>query len=365
MKLLFFLVALCLVLLRAYFSLVGHGKHDDDNNGTISVGIGDYHEQTRWSGKIQLSEDESSIAVIPPGGYLKFRENDAEMIAESNLQGEISYTLYDGQENLPMNDSGRRFISASIKKMIAWGFYSGGRAERINKKGGYRALIAELPNLKMQNIKQPYLNLLFSNDSLTKEELAMVIRQTANSVADADKESFLKRITPAQRKDSLVNAAWLDIVSGINADVQKVSLLSQMIEQDSLSDAGFERVSSIIAHLNADIDKISVLTKLINKAPDKEYQLNKILQITSRFNSDIDKQTIYRSLMEGKNITENLWINMINAAAEQNSDFDKSNLLIRIAQKMPRTEKTKAAYLLAAKKINNDADYGRAVKIID
>ncbi len=331
MKLLFFLVALCLVLLRAYFSVLGFGKHNDSNNGTMTVKNGDYYEQVKWSGKVVLSEDEQSIVSISPGGYLKFKENDAKMIAESNLKGEISYNLFDGNETLPLNDSGKHFISASLNKMIAWGFYAGGRAQRINKKGGYRALMAELPNLKMQNIKEPYLNLLFSNDSLSNAALATVIKQTASSVSDADKENFLKKITTAQRKDSLVNTAWLDIVAGINADIQKVNLLSRMIEQDSLTDNAFKQ----------------------------------LMAITDRFNADIDKQTVYNKLVNKKDLTEDEWINMIEAAARQNADIDKSNLLLRIAQKMPRSEKTKAAYLLAAKMINNDADYGRTVKIIN
>jgi hypothetical protein len=331
MKLLFFLVALCLVLLRAYFSFTGHGAHNDNNNGSLTISSGDYYEQVKWSGQVVLSEDEKSIASIPPGGYLKFRENDAKLIAESNLQGEIGYTLYDGHQGLPLNDSGKHFISACLSKMIAVGFYAGGRAERINKKAGYRALIAALPNLKMENIKEPYLQLLFSNDSLTKDELGAVIRQTASSVTDADKENFLRRITPAQRKDSLVSAACLEIVEGINADIQKLNLLSIFIEQDSLTTAVFGR----------------------------------IMDISNHFNADIDKQNIYNKLADRKELTEEQFVYIINAAAQQHSDMDKSNLLMHIAQKMPRTERTRSAYLKAAKKINDDAAFGRTVKIIE
>ncbi len=331
MKLLFFLVALCLVMLQAYFFINRHGKHSDDNDGTMTISDGDYYEQIKWSGKVVLSEDENSIASIPPGGYLKFRENDARMNAESNLKGEITYQLFDGHNNLPLNDSGKRFISASIKNMIGRGFYAGGRAERINKKGGYKALIAELPNLQMENIKTPYLDLIFSNDTLTGSNLSKVIRQMANTVNDVDKESLLRRITPARRKDSLVSMAYLDIVAGINADIQKVNLLSHLIETDSLSGEVF----------------------------------NRIMDITAHFNADIDKQHIYYQLADKKDLSEDQFVQIIDAAGEQHADIDKSNLLIHLAQKMPRTEKTRAAYLAAAKKINSDADYGRAVKIIE
>lgn len=331
MKLYFFLVALCLVMLRAFFSFTGHGRHNDDNEGTMTVRINDYYEQIKWSGKAVLSEDETSIASIPPGGYLKFRENELKMVAESNLQGEIGYTLYDGHENLPLNDSGRHFITACLSKMIAWGYNAGGRAERINKKGGYHALIAELPRLKMENVKAPYLDLVLRNDSLREDELAAVIHQIASAVSDIDKENFLKRLTPVQLKDPAVSSAYLDIVSGINADLQKVNLLSRLIEQDSLTSVVFDR----------------------------------IMNISSHFNSDMDKQGIYHKLTDSRDLTEDELIALLDAAAQQHADVDKSNLLIYIAQKMPRTERTRTAYLGAAKKINNDADYGKAVKIIE
>ena len=84
----------------------------------------------------------------------------------------------------------------------------------------------------------------------------------ANAVNDADKENLLKRITHAQLKDSLVSIAYLDMVAGINADVQKVNLLSHLIETDSLSGELFNRVMDITAHFNADIDKQHIVSPI-------------------------------------------------------------------------------------------------------
>ncbi|MGC4038632.1 MAG: hypothetical protein QM764_21900 [Chitinophagaceae bacterium] len=331
MKLLFFLAALILVSLRAWFLYDNRGGHNDDKHGTVTISIGDHKVQYKWFGKIALTDDEHSIKSIQPGGYLKFKENDIRMSAESNVQGEITYSLFDGEHALPLNDSGRNFISSSLRKMIDWGFNSGGRAKRIYQQGGYKALMEELPRLKMQDGKAPYLELLLSSDSLQKQELASVIRQTTSAVSDVDKEIFLRKIPLVQLKDSTVSNAWLDMVASVNADVQKVNLLSFIIDRDSLGENIFDR----------------------------------IMNIGTRLNADVDKQTIYRKLAEHTTTTEEQFVALIDAAGRQNADVDKSNLLILIAGKMPRTEKTKSAYLSAAKKINNDGDYGRAVKLIE
>ena len=399
MKLFFFLTAFCLVLLRAYFAWSGHGSANDSNNGSMTISSGDFLEQIKWSGKVILSDDEKSIVSIPPGGYLKFRENDIRMVAESNLRGEISYRLYDGHQDLSLNDSGRHFISAVLKKMIARGYYAQGRAERIFKNGGYRALLNELPNLEMDFIKAPYFDLLLKSDSLTAPELVATIALIGKSGSDVDRQHLLQQVGRAWLKDSLVADAWFAVVAHLNADIEKSGLLSRFIEQDSLTAENFDKILETTSHFNADVDKINLLAKLINKGAVDTARCSKILEITSHFNadidkinlltglinrtavdstgwnnmllianhfnSDIDKQNIYNKLMDTKNISEEQWISVINSAVVQVSDADKSNMLVRIAQKMPRTEKLKMAYLSAAKKINDDAAYGRAVKQVE
>ena len=162
----FFLIALFLILLRIVYPRLDlwHNNHD---HGTMITRGPDYIQGIWWSGKIRLSDDERSIAEISPGGHLKFREQDTIMEAESDLQGKLSYTLQNGSEELPLSDSGRRFIARQIQKMIRLGFFGEGRAERIYKKGGADALLAELSNLRMEGSRDPYLKLLFQADTLT------------------------------------------------------------------------------------------------------------------------------------------------------------------------------------------------------
>src|ERR1700731_767647 len=146
MKLTFFLIAFFLVLLRVCFSWAHHGGPETGNMSMTSDG---YTKEIHWSGKVRLSDDEKTIAGISPGGYLEFRENDTTLKAESNLQGEISYKLYDGRTSLTMGDSGKRFIAAVLQKVIGFGFDAEERAERIYKKGGNMALLAEIPHMNI------------------------------------------------------------------------------------------------------------------------------------------------------------------------------------------------------------------------
>lgn len=330
MKLIFFLIAFFLVLLRVYFSWAGHrGRGNDEGNMTMTSD--NYIKQVKWSGKIKLSDDEKTIAGISPGGYLKFRENDRKLSAESNLQGDIHYELYDGHSKLNLNDSGRRFISAVLQEMIAFGFNAAGRPERVYKKGGNKALLNELPTLILDNTKGPYLDLLFKSDSLSKEDLSSMLKQIDGLGDGVEKENYLKRFTADQLRDTGIALPWLAIVDHIGPEDQKNNLFSYFLERGFESEVIFDKQLQVISHFSGDMEKGNLYTKLINE----------------------------------NNKTENQWIDLINEITQITSDFEKSNLLVQIAQKMPKNENTKAVYAKVAKTITNDMDYGKAMRAVE
>jgi len=318
------------MLLCVYFSKAGLGHHGN-NNGTMVIKGDNYDEEINWSGKTRLSDDEKSIAGITPGGYLKFRENDTTLKAESNLQGEISYTLYDGRENLPLNDSGRRFIAAALQKMIARGFYSEDRAERIYKKGGNKALLEELSRMKMEGTKEPYLDLLLKSDSLTKDELSCLLKEIDESESDIEKQNFLGRLTRERLNDTLLEKTWLGSVDRLPADFEKQNLLTKFINQGPVTGEIFDALLATIGHLGA----------------------------------DFEKQDLFIRLMKDSLSTNDQWIGLIRAVSRLDGDLEKSALLEQIAQRMPKDEKVKAACLAAAKTIKGDMEYGKVVRAID
>lgn len=291
-------------------------------------------EEINWSGKVRLSDDEKSIADMTPGGYLKFRENDQTFKAESNLQGEITYTLYDGHENLTLNDSGRRFVAGVLQKMIARGLYSDGRAQRIAQKGGNQALLTAISHLEMEGAADQYLDLLFKSDSLTEAEQIAILKEIGH-MENGKKEEYLERFTQAQLKDSIVGSYWLATVKDIFPDDNKKDLLMRYVGQvaDSTGLAG-NRFDSVVA-------------------------------AASHIGSDGEREDFYHLLIDSVKKTDAEWISLIRAGAAMENDDDKSNLLVRIAKKMPIDDSVKAEYKTAARTIRDDAEYGKAMRAIE
>lgn len=324
MKLTFFLIAFFLVLLRVCVFLPGH---NDSDHGTMVIKSDNYIEEIRWSGRVRLSEDERSIAEMPPGAYLKFRENDQTLTAESNLQGEISYSLYDGHDNLPLNDSGRRFIAGVLHKMIDLGFYSDGRAQRIYRKGGDSALLAELTRIRMGANRDSYLDLLFKSDSLTRDQRIRLLDIAAAWNDDQEEKKVLNRFSPDQLRDSVIGQRWLALVSQVSDEDMKKDLLARM-DTAALPPARFDS----------------------------------ILAITGRMNDAEVKKDIYGKLISAADKTDEQWISLIRAVAGVDDDDLKAGLLRKIGSKMPGQDRLKAEWLTAARTVKDDAEYGKLMR---
>jgi len=330
MKLTFFLIAFSLVFVRAYFSL---HKNENDGKGNVSITIksGSYYEQIKYAGKILLTDDETAFKSISPGGYVKFEKNEIKLTAESNITGEIKYILYDDDHRLPMDSRSAKIIASAIKEMIAYGFDAEGRMERLYQTGGKIALINELTNIKNTGVVNMYMDRIFKSGVLSANEYSVMAEKIKSLNSDIDKVNFLKKYPIPSIENSFVIESWFNGVKSLNADVDKMNALTYLTGSDSIASECFDRVLDISSHLNADIDKMNMYHKLLNK----------------------------------KNISEQQWISLISKASYITSDIDKSNLLTAIAKQMPKTEDIKSAWFKAARTINNNADYGNALRSVE
>ena len=323
-------------------------------------------EKISYVGKFELTEDETAFKSISPGGYFKYEMNDEKVKAESNLKGEIEYSLYDGKNNLVMDDKGRKLLAEAIKEMIAWGYDAQGRMERVYKRGGVNALLAEVDSVKVGQTKSIYLNRLFSlMDSLSPAEQSLVIEKIKSLNSDMDERHLLEKIPLRQLKDPKIANAYFNVAREINSDMDKAAVLNHFLDLDSISTENTFKILQVSATLNSDMDKANVYKKAIEKGIISGTGYDSLLNLVSDMGSDMDRANLYRELIGIANISEAQWNDLISKISKMNSDLDKTNLLVEIAPKMPKSDVVKTNYQKAAKTLNNDMDYGRAMRALD
>lgn len=367
MKLIFFLIAFCLLSLRVYFSWSGKER---ENHGVsianLVIRSDHYIEEIKYSGKFELTEDESGFKSISPGGYLKYRKNDTSVLIESNLQGVIDYHIEEGRYKLSLTDArGKSRVAEAVREMLAWGFDAGQRIERLYRRGGSEALIREMDSLKTDQVKVLYLNRLFAIDSLTPEECTAIAKKISSLGSNGDKTQFLKKFSTSRMMDLQTARVWFTVLESLGNDQDKTVALDQILTNDSLNVLYAGKILEIAAHLGADWDRARLYQEIIARGLATDSRYDSLVELVSQMGSGQEKINLYLSLLNQKNITEGQWNLVIYKTTLMGSDMDKSNLLIQIARKMPKTEKVKASYLKAAQSIQNDSDYGRALRAVN
>jgi hypothetical protein len=267
MKITFFLIAFALIFARVFFF---RPDGNDKDSGTMTIKSDNLDVEMKWSGQVVLTDDGLAIASIRPGGYLKFKENDKKLTAKSNLQGEISYELYDGEQNLPLNDSGRRFLRGMLNDLVNLGFDAEGRVARLYKKGGKQALLATLAEPSKDHsdiVRGPCLKLLIKNDSLNLQDWAMVLGSIRGIDDDGQKRDFLNQFPKAALKDSGLARSWLGTVDSIPSDWPKKDLYKKMIDIGSGNEQVWISLIHSAAHLTDEGDKGELLVDIAKKMP--------------------------------------------------------------------------------------------------
>jgi hypothetical protein len=366
MKLIFFLIAFLLLSIRFYFSRTGKDRERRGlSESNIVIKSDNFYEEINYLGKFQLSDDESGFKSISPGGYFKFRLNNIKVKAQSDVRGEIEYKIFDGKNDLPLNDEGKILVTKAIKEMIYWGYDAEARMERVYQKGGSQALLREIDSVKGDQVKILYLKRLFLIDSLPTETRELIVQKVRTLNSDMDKAQFLNQIKTSQFDNPSIADACFDIIRGMGSDMDKMNAINHIIDQDSLSASITSSILNLGNTFGSDMDKSNLFGKLIDKALIKDSLFDSLSVLVSKMGSDMDKVNMYNKMIGISPITENQWILLIKESESLGSDADKANILSAFAKKMPKTDPVKTAYAKAAKSIGNDNDYGRTIRLLE
>ena len=134
-----FAVGFFLVFAGAWFTYAKHtgglnikGLPGEEQH--IIINSDNFHEEMAYTGKISFTEDETAIARISSGGYLRYTRNEQVLEAKSDTAGVIHYTFKQSGRPMPLDSNAQKIITEAVSEMIAWGFDAKERADRIYKK---------------------------------------------------------------------------------------------------------------------------------------------------------------------------------------------------------------------------------------
>jgi hypothetical protein len=330
------------------------------------INSGDDNMDLRYEGEVRFNDSETTIEEISEGGFLNFRHNWDRLLAGPDGKGGVGIELYAHGEKIDAGTAeGRKLMGRMIRDLIELGFDAQGRMDRLYRKGGYPALLAETDSMRGDYVKGLYFGRLLGMDTIPPGDMANIVKKIGFSLSsDHEKERLLTLVGTTYLKNDSIVGFYLDDVAGINSDYEKSLTLTYFL-QYPLPVQRYVRTLDVAKTINGDFERSKVLAAVIDKGLVEGAPFDSLLAVIGGMGGDFEKGKLLTSISRVEVREPQSWVALIGASSQLNGDNEKGNVLIEIAHRLPRTDSLRAVYTAAARTVHSDHDYGRVMRAME
>ncbi len=336
------------------------------NRSHMVISDGDDNLDISYTGDIRFNDSETAIQAISEGGYLSYRNNGERLMAGPDARGGVGIDLFEHREKIDAGSvEGRRMVARIVKELIGLGFDAEGRMDRLYRKGGYPALLAETDSMKGDYVKGLYFGRLLGVDTLPPGVVADIVKKIGCTLdSDHDKEQLLTRVDTSYLKNDSVAESYLDVVAGIDGDFEKAQALTYFL-RFPLPERRYVRTLEAAKTVDGDFDWSIVVCRLIDKGFVEGASFDTLLAVIGDMGGDFEKSKLLKEISRAEVKDPQTWAGLIRASSQLDGDNEKGNVLIEIAHRLPRTDSLRAVYTAAARTVHSDNDYGRVMRALE
>ncbi len=334
-------------------TLIISACHQWGNRMIISNGKDRIEVQS--SGEIIFNDDETAIESISSHGYVRFQKNDQKLLAGYKKDGKFKYELYDNDKKLdPESVEGKKFIAEMVKGMISTGFGAKEHFNRIVKKGGIKAVLAEVDKIESDFAKSIYMEYLIACDSLRPDQLRDITGKIGKQIgSDFEKSKLLQKYKAAQLQDSAVSFAYFEAAKSIESDFEKANVSKTIVKQ-AISDKQSSEVIELSKTIESDFERANVLKEIIRQDKLRKANMNLFLNSAEQIKSDFEKANVLKEIIQQNKIESGNLTEFLNTTKTIGSDFEKANVLKEIIRHDKLEDSNVGQFLSTTGSINSD-----------
>jgi hypothetical protein len=319
-----------------------------------------------YTGDIRINDSETTIEGISDGGFLDYRHNGDRLLAGPDGKGGVGMDLYAYGKKIDAGSvEGRNLVARAVKELIWLGIDADARMDRIYRKGGYPALLAETDSMKGDYVKGLYFSRLLNIDTLSPGEMAAVLKKIGLTVSsDHGREQLLTRVDTSYLKNDSVAGSYLEVAAGIDGDFEKSQALTYFL-RFPLPERRYVPTLEAAKTVDGDFERSNVLGRLIDKGVVEGASFDTLLAVIGDMGGDFEKGKLLKEISRADVKETRSWAGLIRASSQLDGDNEKGNVLIEIAHRLPRTDSLRAVYTAAARTVHSDNDYGRVMRAME
>ncbi len=325
--------------------------------------------ELKHQGDIRVSDDDTRIESISPGGYFHFSKNTfgnkRTIHIDSDSNGKLSYEFFENKKEIPYEPEGRQWLSEVLIEVIrVAGIDANRRAKRIYKKEGIDGVILEIKKIVSNNTQSLYFNSLLEIPTLKNYEIATIAEQILLNISSSSECAFLyKRHYKTFLTDELTAEAFLRSSTKISSNTERGSILRKInaeidLENSTISDAYFNFINT----LQSNTEKGSVMRDLLNKQQLGENATVEFLRSVKRFSSSTELSSVLRK-MKNVNLKSPQVVEAYFAAAGSlSSNTELSAVLRNLSRTQTLDDDALVAYIYCAKLLSSNTELGSVMR---
>ena len=349
--------------------VTSYSRREDDGSLEMIWRDGDRRLEVEAVGNIELSNDDSTITLVSPGGYLRIREvtrgeGAIEFEVTSDSSNRLDFRFAVDSRVQPFEREGRQWLGRVLLEVVRRsGLAASQRVERLLGQGGPNAVFGEIDQIESDGVKVIYFRRLMDSAELSDSQWADFFALASRQISsDGDKSRLLiHALAPVSDRDISVHKSWLAATRTISSDGDKSrALIASMDEIDpngGIAPEAYQTIRSI----SSDGDKARVLLRWVDRGD--EIPLGETFyDVASTISSDGDLSRVLLAALTASSRRQDAVqsIQLLEAARSIDSDGDLARVLIR-ALRLELNDQALHELLDTARSIGSDGDKARVL----
>ncbi|WP_420126763.1 hypothetical protein [Longimicrobium sp.] len=227
--------------------------------------------EIRMQGSVELTDDESGVRAIRPGGYLLLAERgtrrpDRRVLYTPGAEGSVRLDFRRAGSRREPDAGDLAWIREMLRRGVEDGLNAEGRAEAIHRRGGVSALLNEAERLDGDGVRRTYYARAIESSALRPAEAARVLRHAGREMeSDGDLARFLRAFAERHGRllaDEDVRDAFFDAAASLRSDGDRARVLIHVLEVAGDRPAVSAGALHAARGMGSNGDKTRVLTRV-------------------------------------------------------------------------------------------------------
>jgi hypothetical protein len=312
-------------------------------------------------GAIEFTDDDRDVKSLSPGGHFRIEEgtwlSGRAYDVKADSAGNLSKIYSVGLSTKPLDSEGQAWLGRLLPQMIRdSGIGAGPRVARILRQGGPQAVITEIGLIHSDGSKRVYLELLFSQATLTTEQLKDAARLIRGISSDGDKAQVLVTVDGKYFTGEL-RPYLFEAARSISSDGDKRRVLSDILKKDAGSDDTLVSVARAAKHISSDGDKAEVLIEMAASYRASDGIDIAYFEAVKSISSDGDHARVLSTILAAHGNDRDTLAWALRSAEKISSDGDKARVLKEAVSQYSDDALIRKAFFDAVNSISSDGDH--------